>query len=136
MCSSEAVILVSWQLHHLLTENTAPVQSNVYSRRSWQQLNLPTHHLSALLQGNKVVSAFMGLFNSFLGREQSPNHHALDPTALREALACLPGSKFQLGEFLCSGNEDHIWQDTLGSVKCGHSQIVLESVLLLRKQGT
>ena len=44
----------------------------------------------------------MGLFNSFVSREQSPNHHALDPTALREALACLPGSKFQLGEFLCS----------------------------------
>ncbi len=66
----------------------------------WQQLDLPRHHLSALLQGNSVVSALMGLFNSFVSREQSPNHHPLDPTALREALACLPGSKFQIGEFL------------------------------------
>ena len=60
------------------------------------------NQLSALLQGNIVVSALMGLFNSFVSREQSPKHHPLDPTALREALACLPGSKFQLGEFLRS----------------------------------
>ena len=100
----------------------------------WQQLDLPRHHLSALLQGNKVVSALMGLFNSFVSREQSPNHHALHPTALREALACLPGSKFQLGEFLCSVNEDHIWQDTLGFVKCGHVQMVLGSLWQLCKQ--
>ena len=79
-------------------------------------LTYQDNRLSALLQDNKVVSALMGLFNSFVSREQSPNHHPVDPTALREALACLPGSKFQLGEFLCSNKvKSHcIWQDKLG----------------------
>ena len=64
-------------------------------------LTFQDHGLCALLQGNKVVSALMALFSSFVSREQSPNHHPLDPNALREALACLPGSRFQMGVFLC-----------------------------------
>ena len=76
----------------------------------WQQQNNRSY---ALLQDNKVVSALMGLFNSFMSREQNPNHHPLDPTALREALACLPGSRFQIGEFLCPINQPCIWQDKL-----------------------
>lgn len=45
----------------------------------------------------------MALFNSFVSREQSPNHPPVDPTALREALACLPGSRFQMGEMSDAG---------------------------------
>ena len=48
----------------------------------------------------------MAVFNSFVSKDQSPigwvvNHQLADPTAMREALACLLGSEFQIGESLC-----------------------------------
>lgn len=56
------------------------------------------HMQKVSVQGSKIATALVDLFQAFAQQAQGHSNQAVDPTPLRNALSRLPGNEFCVGE--------------------------------------